>query len=381
MKKIVMGIAALACAVSMFAVDFSARVYMTGDVASGSSADGSNVELLKLKSADQKDADALVLSGSSDNAGAQFQFWYKYDGTDGMQSLSIRSASLWFKPIDQLKITVGDLSVGTFKEQLHWWKDPTGANYGESKSWAGKYSSYATVEAAGINLEITPIDGLWIAAGVAPGADKAWITFSDPISVLAYGVAATYNLQGVTDLPISLGVSWRDAGKGETKILAIGGTYGNAWSDGFFAMLNARFNISKNDHTWWSSDNEVSFRGVALDNYFKFNAGAFCAELRAPVIIRFSGNDDDPSYMEFSARVKYALDGFTPYFLFGSDIDNDGEIAFNDTFGDDFNIELKPGIQFNVGSCSIDLAALISIGRGSDRVIGWSVPFELSVAF
>jgi len=381
MKKIVMGIAAIAMAASIFAVDFAGRVYMTGDVISGSSADGSNVELLKLKSADQKDADALVISGNSDKAGAQFQAWYKYDGTDGGQSLVVRSASIWFKPIDQIKITVGDLSVGTFKEHLHWWKDPIAANYTESKSWAGKYSGYATVEAAGINCEITPVDGLWIAAGVAPGADKAWVTFSDPIATLAYGVAATYNLQGATDLPITLGASWRDAGTDDTKILAVGGTYGNEWSEGFFAMLNARFNIGKNDHAWWSSDNEVAFRGVALDNYFKFTTGALCAELRAPVMIRFSGNDDDPSYMVFSARVKYALDGFTPYFLFGSDLDNDGEIAFNDTFGDDFNIELKPGVQFNVGSCAIDLAALISVGRGADRVIGWSVPFELSVAF
>ncbi|MBR1610206.1 MAG: hypothetical protein IJ672_01760 [Methanobrevibacter sp.] len=382
MKKIV-GIigAAAVLASSVFAVDLAARVYMTGEVVSGSSADGSNVELFKLKSADQKDADALVLSANLDNAGAQFQFWYKYDGTDGMQNLSIRSANLWFKPIDQIKITVGDLSVGTLKEQLHWWKDPIGANYGEAKSWAGKYSSYATVEAAGVNIDVTPIDGLLITAGIAPGADNAWITFSDPISVLAYGVGATYNLQGATDLPITIAASWRDAGKGDTKVLAIGGSYGSAWSDGFYGMLNARFNIGKNDHTWWSSDNEVSFRGVALDNYFKYTAGAFVAELRAPVIIRFSGNDDDPSYMEFSARVKYALDGFTPYFLFGSDLDNDGEIAFNDTFGDDFNIELKPGVQCNVGACSIDIAALVSIGRGPDRVIGWSVPFELSVAF
>lgn len=378
-----MGIAAIAMAASMFAVDLAARVYMTGDVISGSSADGSSVEVFKLKSANQKDADALVLSGNLDNAGAQFQFWYNYNGTDGMTSLSIRSANLWFKPIDMLKITVGDLSVGTLKEMLHWWKDPIGANYTESTSWSGKYSSYATVEAAGINFDLTPIDGLLITAGIAPGCDNAWLTLGDSTNVLAYGVGATYNLQGATDLPISIAASWRDAGKGNTKVLAIGGSYGSAWSDGLYAMLNARFNISANDHAWWSSTGDVTFRGVALDNYFKFTAGAFVAQLRAPVIIRFSGNDDDPSYMEFSAKVQYALDGFTPYFLFGSDLDNAGEIPFNDAFGDAFNIELKPGVTFNVGACSIDLAALISIGAdsGSGRTIGWSVPFEMSVAF
>jgi len=369
MKKIVMGIAAIAMAASIFAVDFAGRVYMTGDVISGSSADGSSVEILKLKSSDQKDADALVVSGNiDDKAGAQFQFWYNYAAGD--KTPKLRNTNLWFKPIDQLKVTIGDVSVTTITETLHYWKDPTGDSIADSRSWAGKYSSYATVEGAGVALDITPIDGLWIGAGVAAGTDTAFVTIPSEgdAAIKAYGLGVKYDLAGATDLPIVIAASWRDEGTDARKILAIGGTYGARYAEGFYAMVNARLNI--ND----------GLKGIAIDNHFRFASGAFEAQLRAPVIIRLAGTDDDPSYLEFSGKVSYALDGFTPYLLFGSDINNAGEIAFNN-FGDDFTLTIKPGVTCNVGACALDVAAKIDISSGSEKTIAWSVPFEASVAF
>ena len=73
MKKIVMGAAALLCAASMFAVDFAAKVQMAGSIAKKN---GDNVDFITLDKKDQKDADALVISASTDKAGANFQFWY-----------------------------------------------------------------------------------------------------------------------------------------------------------------------------------------------------------------------------------------------------------------------------------------------------------------
>ena len=80
MKKIVMGIAALACAASIFALDFSATVKMDTDIARGND-DG--IDFLSVNKKDQKDNDALIISANTDKAGANFQLWYRYDGTDG----------------------------------------------------------------------------------------------------------------------------------------------------------------------------------------------------------------------------------------------------------------------------------------------------------
>ena len=149
MKKIIAGAVAVACAASMFAVDFAARNYMSGSIAGG---DKDSAYIWKLNASDQKDADALVLSVAGETAGAAMQFWYKYDGisnnsgTAGThdqeswgdpqevfgirgssnQVLRVRSVSVWFKPIDMLKITVGDVSTKLFGETLHYWKDPAG---------------------------------------------------------------------------------------------------------------------------------------------------------------------------------------------------------------------------------------------------------------
>lgn len=371
MKKIVMGIAAVTMAASIFAADFAARTYMTGSLISGSSADGSSVELLKVNEENQKDADALVVSANlDDKAGANFQFWYQYASGEE-KAPKIRNANLWFKPVDQLKVTVGDVSVATINETLHYWKDPIGNSISDSRSWNGKYSSFATVEGSGaITLDITPIDGLWIGAGVAPGAGAAFLTIPSEgdATYNAYGIGAKYDLAGATDLPIVIAASWRDAGKDAVKVLAIGGTYGARYAEGFYAYLNARLNF--ND----------GLKGIAIDNHFRFASGAFEAQLRAPVIIRLAGTDEDPSYLEFSGKVSYALDGFTPYLLFGSDINNKGEIAFNN-FGDDFTLTIQPGVTCNVGACALDVAAKIDISSGSEKTIGWSVPFTASVAF
>ncbi|MCR5187504.1 MAG: hypothetical protein K6C97_01115, partial [Treponema sp.] len=206
MKKIVMGAAALLCAASMFAVDFNATVKMAGDIAGGAVTDGTDTTYIwKLNSNDQKDNDALKLSVNGDQAGASFQFFYKYTGganpsasstststyTAGTtptvttttttsitqnSMLQVRSTSIWVKPMDMLKITIGDVSCGTFGNKLDYWKDPVGQTHSQAASWDHGYSSYATVEGAGIAAELTPVDGLTVVAGIAAGCDTNFIS-------------------------------------------------------------------------------------------------------------------------------------------------------------------------------------------------------------
>lgn len=389
MKKIVAGAVALVCAASMFAADFAAKNKLTGSVAGG---DKDSTYIWKLNSEDQKDADALVVSVNSDNAGAQMQFWYKYDGKDNdavlaledgdtkvygikgsaNQLLRVRSTKIWFKPVDMLKITVGDLSTKLFGETLHYWKDPAGTAWNQ---WYNGYSGYGTVEAAGIEFELTPVSGLLITGGIASGTDTNFVSIvkdTDTV-VKAYGVGVSYDLSGLASIPLTVGAEFRDAGTKVEKVLGIGAKYGNRYGSGFYGMVEGRLRMNEDD--------SGKLNGITINNHFRYSAGAFEAQLRAPVTIRLA--DNDPSWLAWSAKVSYALDGFTPYFLFGNDLNNAGAYKLDD-MADTFGIELKPGVTLNVGAASIDLAALIDIAPkcgANTNAVSWSIPFEIGLAF
>ena len=437
MKKIVMGAAALLCAASMFAVDFAATTKLAGDIAGGAVTErtADTTYIWKLNSNDQKDADALKLSVSGDQAGASFQFWYKYSNgaaptaattadtnEDGSHKgtyttaittnsmLQVRSTSIWVKPIDQLKITLGDVSCGIFGEKLHYWKDPCGNDYASASSWDHGYSSYATVEGAGIAAELTPIDGLTVVAGIAAGCDTNFISFVENVStvaVKAYRVSAAYNLSSVADLPVTIGVSWRDEGTDAIKILAIGADYGNAFAEGFYGMLNARMFFSQKvgSATVSATGKDYKMTGIAFDNFFRFKTGAMTIDLRAPIILRgLAGQTvsadgvatalnetNDPSYMYLSAKFSYALDGLTIYVGAGSDYDDSlNGWVFNKDFGDNFNLTIHPGVTFNVGACAFDIGARFDIkdavasttnANAKYHPFAWSIPFTATIGF
>jgi hypothetical protein len=134
---------------------------------------GDDVEFLKVNEKDQKDGDALIISGSSDKAGAQFQLWYRFDGTDGTKdgnpvdptekaAIHVRNVNIWFKPIDQVKITVGNVAIDSYKEQIFWWHGVYGAKPGSWGAFGGEYIGTQ----AGVKAEIKPIDNLTFEAAL-----------------------------------------------------------------------------------------------------------------------------------------------------------------------------------------------------------------------
>ncbi len=405
MKKIV-GIlgAAVMLASSVFAADMAAKVYMTGNVAGGTfNGDATEAYFWNLAKTDQKDADALVISTNGDKAGANFQFWYNYDAS-GSANLVVRSTNLWFKPVDMVKVTVGDVDVGTYKEMIDWWKVAVGNSATAHNSWGtgGQWSSYASVSGSGISVDVTPISGLTLSAGLTAGAGNNGITFKkDAFSYAAWGALAQYDLSGLTGLPVSAAVSWRDSGKDGYKILAVGGDYGNKWSDGFYGFLNARFFFEKLSYTKedsaisanrvWTSNTTLT--GIALDNYAKYQLGALKVAVRAPVTIRFTPKDivangvkasdygysvTDPSYLCYELKVTYGVGAYTPYL----DIENDNAVTFDSEFGTNLlKTSIQPGVSFNVGSCSIDVGVKVDLSGAKSGSIAWSVPFQLGVAF
>jgi hypothetical protein len=395
MKKIV-GILAVAAvfASSVFAANISARVVMEGSIAGG---DKDKTSFWTLNEKEQKDADAMIVSVAGDNAGAQYQIWYKYDAS-GAAAVNTRNTNLWFKPHETLKITIGDFDIGTYKETIDWWKAGQGERADAHSPWS--WSGFATVCGSGLNIEYTPIAGLWLNAGVTAKPGSSFATLSKENTYEAYGAGAKYQF---ADIPMSAALTWRDAGKGKEKILAIGADYGNNWAPGFYGFLNARLrfeNISYSkinnavtepgkvqEKTW---DCGQTLSAVVFDNYFKYaldNGLKF--QLRAPVTLRMvsdmkDGDEvaskwgySDPSWMSFELFVTYPVGAFTVYF----DVENDNAITFDKAFADKvLNMNIKPGVQFSVGACALDVGFQVGLGEGA-KAFSWSVPFLAQIAF
>ena len=417
MKKIVMGIVALACAASMFAVDIAARVVLDGTIADGTidinkdDKKESTLNFFKLNAYDQKDADALVMSLNGDKSGAQFQMWYKYDGS-GSAAPSIRSTSLWFKPMDMLKVTVGDVSVKTYSESLDYWKAPAGeaANAHQTYTW----SSYATVDGAGISVEVTPISGLWLNAGIAAGTDKEFAEISfdgdkENETHKAWGAAAKYDFAGLLGLPLSAAVSYRDAGKDDVKIAAIGAEYGNRYAAGFYGFLNVRTRFENFSYTYVDESTKTpafigtkhtltqdnALQAVMIDNMVKYQADAFQVLGRFPVTVRTvkdvaglaaANGYVDPSWMAYELKAIYGFSAFSVY----ADFENDHAITFDKNFLPVFlNSTVKAGVTANFGTVALDSGVKVDLptfakedGKlKSTSNMTWSVPFNLSIAF
>ena len=122
MKKIVMGIAAVAMAASMFAADVSGRVHLdtkvfdTRPATVNNSPNPSSHTVLSRPASMGWDEDNTFLkfAASTENSGAEL--WLQTEDAKFVQY------SIWFKPVDALKVTIGDIFIqdgvrGTFG----WW--------------------------------------------------------------------------------------------------------------------------------------------------------------------------------------------------------------------------------------------------------------------
>lgn len=362
MKKIVMGLAAIAMAATIFAVDFTSTVKMSTTIANKN---GDAVEFLKVNSKDQKDNDALIFSGASDNAGGQFQLWYCFDGTDGTASgaptfptakaaIHVRNAKIWFKPIDQLKITVGNVAIDSYKEQIFWWHGVYGAAPGSWGAFGGEYQGTQ----AGVKAEFRA-DALTFEAALFQGIDTALFSTAEGYGYKGYAVKAKYAFESG-----SAAVVFSDKGKDQDKVIAVGADFSGISGLYFFANFNARLNNG--------------LQGISLDNYFKYSADALTIQGHLPFVMFKDGDKMVPG-LYATLKVIYALDGCSPYFMATTEPDGDKGWRF-DNF--EFDMTFKPGVTFNVGSAGFDAAFRLDVdtNKAANKTdVNWSVPVEISI--
>ena len=376
MKKIITGIAALAMLTSVFAVDISARLVEKGSIAGGV-ADG-DTYLFGMGKTHQKDADLLEFAFAGDKSGANFRIWADL-GDD--EALKVRYASFWFKPIDMLKITIGRSAPGLYGERIDWWKVGTGVKYTDFNGWGGpgRYSSAAIGDGYGICLELAPIDGLTVTAQLIPGVGNAFLTANkDGATYTKWGAMAKYQILD----NISAGAAFRDNGKDSWKQVRVGVEFGN-WGTPYYGFVMPVMLLNCK-----ASDSGLD--GICIDNYFSYNFGFMNLQARFPVTIRLTGDAGDPSWMAYNIKASFPLNGWTPYVQIQSlDMDDDGTyhncgtmhkaLTFDDNFA--FNVSVRAGAAFNVGTVGLDVAACVNIDTAEGAKLGWYIPFQAAISF
>ncbi len=119
MKKIVGIIAAAAMAASVFAVDFTAGVRLQGNLFGYD--ESGNVTLLEEHHENQFYHKPISFAIGGDTAGGQLKLT---DVTDN--AVKTDAWSIWFKPFDALKVTVGRWSTNLNQEHIGWCNTDSG---------------------------------------------------------------------------------------------------------------------------------------------------------------------------------------------------------------------------------------------------------------
>lgn len=344
MKRVMfVALALLLVGAAAFAVDFSASVVMKGNLW------GTNG--FQLNNADEKDADLLVFSVSTDMAGANAQVYTK--AADGTTAFT-RNLAVWFKPVSQLKITLGNIGSDLYKEQLNWYKVPTGVRGG-----AGWAAAAGVPDNKGLLVELTPAAGLTIAAGIAPGFDNPLMIDADRTTAgnqlavgpnTKWGVLAKYNIAGFG----SVGAAYRYNGALGTSTA---GVFNSDWQTvrvgaditmipGLYAFVTGivRFDA-----------NASSVSAIVIDNYAAYSVGAFTVKGEVPVTIRTTGVAGDNSYLSYDVKASYKiLDNCSPYFRITQDGSSTDASNSNIEFGNiHFDPKIRIGADYSFGKASL----------------------------
>jgi len=404
-------LSALACiGSSAFAADISANLMLRGtlfnmektkynDTTKDNTTD---MTWLSNNAVTQKDdpGDGLTIDVDAGVAGAHLALWYDSASADEDKwSAYFRRSYAWFKPVDSLKLRLGYVGNDSFfKEKIDEWK--VGSPFAvKERDWT-KHPAYINcndVEGWGFGVEYQPMESLKLNAGISPSGSKK----GDSITNLdgknahfsAFGGGAVYYLNDQIELQASYRTGGT-SGSGEHyswQVVRLGASY---TMDNFWGFVQPVLGIDYN-----TTDEKYEANGLCLDLYGEYSIGALKLMLHTPVTFRWTGEDDDSSYMEMNLLAKYNLgtiknmDDFSPYIKVGSNQDDAtwGKTEarawlLDDHFGNSFNLSVTPGVNFKVGAAEIDVGVKYDYYSDIHKKIYQkdytvSVPFKCEIAF
>lgn len=357
MKKIITGIAALAMLTSVFAVDFTAGFQLKGDVLSYNG-DSKNIDVFKLSHENTKDDKPFIFSISSDKVGGTLKFYdnsstkfvtyndKNYNGEYDEDEFSVDAVSvmmanywnIWFKPLDFLKVDLGNHDTKLNCEQITWWMGKVLA----TSDWGIKATF--NFDALSISAMLNAANGTYWAS--KPNGGK-----------LTLGETALYASYGADFGTISALFVAKDT----FKDIAIGAGYKNTFGS-ITMFADAAFNYVKDGDNTLAVDADVKYAQDALS---------------AEAYVKWSASDienikKDTMDIMLQAKVGYNVSGGTVYVKF---VDKD---VFD--FLKKSNLDtLELGFDGYMGAMSYNIAAKVSSTWAGK--INFSVPFWVRLGF
>ena len=401
MKKIIGILLAGALVTSAFAVDFNAKVKMSGDILGGTidlngdEVDNNSINALKINNGIVDNNDFITTTFTGDKSGAAFNI------TLDDRTLKVNSAKVWIQPIDMLKITFGQQAWEQMSE--------TTWTYGRMSAWGHGWFQDGPGD-AGFDVSLTPMGGLEFNVGFKPGWDASWLSGDkDVLNVAKTNIGVKVDLNSFAGIPVTVVANWLNAVKKDASKdmyaneFTIGASYGNAYADGLYAHLVARIGFRDGKESWngelksllgdWGNTDKNS---MIIDNAVKYSAGAFHAWLSVPVLIDLDKDNDGVdgkncnTGLGFVVKADYNLGSVTPYVklsqtALGDQLkDDNGKMVDSGVRGRfaDFKFEptVEVGAEFKVGSCSMGISAKAKI-PGEKENLSWSIPFYATMSF
>ncbi|AEJ60649.1 hypothetical protein Spith_0364 [Spirochaeta thermophila DSM 6578] len=370
MKKVILCCGMLLSFLLPLFGEVGASAYMTGEVW------GTNGFLLNNQ--EQKDDDSLTVWVNGKRAGMYFRVWAYPLENNKDNLLRLRSIKVWFKPIDVVTVSVGNVGSYLYTEQLDWWQTPAGASYAQYQAWDTRWSNYAGYEGGGVGVELSPMENLYLAFGITPGFGTRFMQEGELISNdLRYGAVVKYSFPGIG----SVGASFRDDGFGEgtseipheQKIAKFG--FDVSAIEGMYGFLQFVFRFDTSASAWGTSDDPLALQGISLDPYFSYSFEDFSLQAHIPLTFRLTGGSDDPSYMTFDVKVSYALSTYIPYVRIQQQ--GDVPLLFNEDFA--FEPQYNIGVEWGFDANSwFDVSLQIENVEGK---ISWCIPFSARAGF
>lgn len=382
--------AAAAIATSVFAADVSAATKLKGTVLSYDNAETFSLFSEVNDSHDYANPN-ITFSVSDDKAGATIKLT-----TDGSnEAVKQTTQTIWFKPIDALKITVGNYDVALNKEQIDWTESVTGLG-------GNGFLFSINVEGFGLDFGLSAADNAnWFSKAkdaddpsIAPffvkagysadfGTVSAFVDFNrfsrrtwayhDGLfgaEIEKNGNELNYYIEnGVVTKPNKYTERVRiyKAKKGAISDMLFGLGYRNNFNGiDVFANFNG---YMADQFAWIRPEVYVSGSADAL-GYSLFVAPLIIVDSDVKKLLEAA--DEKAFQCEVVAKVTYALDGCTPYVYF-----KDADLVAKD-----FAATIKAGATGNVGAMGWNAWLQIDTGKGTkaDKV-DISVPFELTMSF
>ena len=326
MKKIVMGIAAVAMAASMFAADVSGRVKMNTKVFA---TDTKTVISKPASMGWDEDNTFLKFAASTENSGAEL--WLQGATADFAQY------SIWFKPVDALKVTIGDIFVqdgvrGTFA----WW---------DYSVW------YKHENAVLVNANVGPVALEVACANLLNWGAKGYAMLGD------FWLGATFGLGDAGSLKV---VATKGA---DLRCYGMGG-WGNAG--------NLTVGIAYDNQPWqttgYNASAFVKFNGDwKFERVFGQVNGQLILDAVNLRLVNVYGYADKFSY-GFLARAELkTIDGVTPFV----------ELQGNEIMGKKLTANL--GCETAVGGCAINAYINVNMNFAGSTTVAMPVEFTFNL--